>query len=175
MEVKTLQKISGSWIEKGQGPYMKMAVKAEYDFSKISSRTKRAVIKALRTGVLNSVRGQAASVFHVVCEAFGLKYVCASRTGHTMYTNFFDQKFYEACEALNGLTMPKNHRRNSVTYMHKYNEHIASYYWHGKDEATANLFEEVMGFPDKEIREKAIDFLAEGGILAQTWIDQNPI
>ncbi len=170
MEVKTLDKVSGAWIERGQAPYMRMAVKAEYDFGAISSRIKKPIILGVRTGVLSSTQGQAASVYRVLCEAFGLKYVCASKNGGHMYTNFSHQKFYESCEALAGLTRTRGGR-----YVHQYKSRIVSHNWRAKDESTRNVFEETIGFADKERREEAIDFLCSGGILTQTWIDHNPI
>lgn len=177
MEVKTLQKVSGAWIERGQGKYMRMGVKAEYDFSLISSRVKKPVIIGLRTGVLSTTSGQAASIYRVICEAYNLKYVCASKTGGQMYTNFVDNMFYEAALALYGITDTSHdgYNRSASNYIHKGNIGITCWSWKAKDESTRNIFAETIGFPDKERREEAINFFSEGGKLTQTWIDDNPI
>lgn len=177
MEVKILSKFSGAWVERGQGKYMRMGVKAEYDFSLISSRVKKPIIIGLRTGVLSTTSGQAASIFRVMCEAYNLKYVCASRTGGQMYTNFIDDTFYEAALALYGLTDTSHngYNRKSSTYVHRGKSMISCWSWSAQDEATRNIFAETIGFPDKERREEAINFFSEGGKLTQTWIDDNPI
>ena len=172
MEVKSLRKISGAWTEKGQSQFMRLGVRAEYDFSLVTPRIQRPVIKGIRTGVLNSTGGQAASVYRVLCEAFGLKYVCASKNGQRLYTNFNNMKFYEACIALNSL-VSKNGRGGQ--YIHSYAKSIVCHSWLAKDQATRNLFSETIGFPDKELREEASDFLSSGNKLVQTWVDRNPI
>lgn len=174
MEVKILSKFCGAWTDKGQAPFMRLAIKAEYDFSKVSSRIRTPIIKGLRTGVLSTATGQSASVFRVISTVFNLKYVCASKTGGQMYTNFNDDKFYEACIALYGLTAERVsfgvHR-----YINRNKRGITCWSWAAKDEATRNIFFEVFGLEDKDLREKAIDFLCTGGKLEQTWVDKNPI
>lgn len=172
MEVSSLRRISGAWTERGQAQFMRIGVKAEYDFSLVKPRLRKPIIQGIRTGVLNSTGGQAASVYRVLCGAFGLKYVCASKNGERLYTNFKDETFYEACIALNSL-VDKHHQGRS--YVNMYKQSIVCHNWKAKDEATRNLFSETIGFPDKERREEAIDFLCSSGKLTQTWVDQNPI
>ena len=176
MEVKTLNAFCGAWAQKGQDQYLRLGIKAEYDLGKVSSRTRKPVIIGLRTGVLSTTGGQAACVFRVLCQAFDLKYVCASRAGGHMYTNFNDDTFYEACLALYGLT--SSHGHDPVMYInrnHNGGGEITCWSWRAKDEATRNIFHEAIGLADIEVREKAIDFLCSGGKLEQTWIDKNPI
>lgn len=172
MEVKTLDKISGAWAEKSQASFLRLAVKAEYDFSQVSSRIRKSIITGLRTGVIGTTSGKSCAVYRVICSAFGLKYVCASKTGRRLYTNFNDEKFFAACKALNSLTSAGS---SPHSYMHMYQESIVCWAWDAKDEATRNIFSETIGYADKEVREDAIDFLCSGGKLEQTWIDHNPI
>lgn len=175
MEVKTLRKIAGAWNEKGQSQYTRMAVKCEYDLSLVTPAVKKKVIEGLRTGVLGSTGGLAAMVFRVMNDAFELKYVCASYTGKTLYTNFVHKEFYEALVATYNLTNNGNRPFRGDRYVHNYSSTIQCYSWNAQDAITRNLFKDTVGLEDKELREKAIDFLSEGGKFTQTWIDNNPI
>ena len=171
MEVKTLRKIAGTWNEKGQSQFTRMAVKCEYDLSMVTPAVKKKVIEALRTGVLGSTGGLAAMVYRVMSDAFELKYVCASCTGQQLYTNFVNDEFYDALVATYNLT----HNGNGDRYVHRYARNIHCHSWNAQDAITRNLYADTIGYEDKEVREKAIDFLSEGGKFTQTWIDKNPI
>ena len=151
---------------------MRIAVKAEFDFSLVTPAVKKKVIVGVRTGVLDSTGGMAAIVYRALCDAFGLKYVCASYSGSGLYTNFNDWAFYEACVAAYNLTASNG--RNGDRYVSNYGGGITCWSWRAKDQMTRNLFAETVGYEDKERREEAIDFLSKGKTLTQTWIDKNP-
>lgn len=173
MKVDSLRRMSGAWTETAQhAKFMRIAVKAEFDCSLVTPAVKKKVIKGLRTGVLDSTGGLASIVFKTLSDAFGLKYVCASYTGQGMYTNFRTEAFYQACVAMYNLTTTYN--LNGHRQINDFNGRLNCWTWMAKDEMTRNIYEETIGFEDKKIREKAIDFLSTGGTLTQTWIDRQP-
>ena len=173
-EVTTLDKVSGAWTESRQhSKFMRVAVKAEFDMSTVTPAVKKKVITGVRTGVLDSTGGMAAIVYRVLCDGFNLKYVCASHTGGGLYSNFSDKEFYDALVATFALTNPKMNT-GSGRYVSQYRQGIRCWSWRAQAGVTRNLFEETVGFEDKETREEAINFLTEGGVLTQTWIDKRP-
>lgn len=172
-ESSQLHRISGAWVERGHEEFTRVAIKCEYDLSKVTPRVKTAIIKALRTGVIGTHRGMAANVFGVVSEAYGLKYVLASNRGRYFYSNFSIDSFYESIVAV--MSLQDNWKNRDVQhYINKYNNRITSWQWGGGATIVREIYANVIGYPDKELREEAIDFFSEGGKLVHTWVDKNP-
>lgn len=176
MEVKNLSKISGAWTDsRKHAKFMRIAIKSEFDLKLVTPVIKKKVIVGVRTGVLDSTGGMAAIVYRVLSDGFGLNYVCASHTGGGLFTNFQHKEFYEALVATYNLTHTGGRtNQQGSRYVRHWNAAIQCWSWAAQAGVTRNLYEEAIGFADKEVREEAINFLTEGGVLTQTWIDRRP-
>ena len=129
MEVKNLSNVMGAWADKGVEEYARIAVKCEFDLSQVSPIVKRKCIKALRSGVLDSTQGKTATVFQVICGAFGLQYVCASRTGATLYVSFINHEFGKALTTLNKLVHSKKSRAYASLDVRTYGGFMRCWNW----------------------------------------------
>lgn len=168
-----LHRITGAWVETGHEHFVRVALKCEYDFSKLTPRVKKVVIKALRYGVIGTSGGMAANAFRVVSDAYHLKYVLASKSGHYFYASFNNKAFYESIVAV--MSLQDNLRGRDVRlHIHNYRGSIASWAWSGGPVVVQEIYKSTIGYPDKELREEAINFLSEGGLLVNTWVDKNP-
>jgi len=169
-----LRNVAGAWVETGHTDFVRVAVKAEYNLGRVTPRVRRAVVNALRTGVIGSTGGLAANVFTVVSNAFGLKYVCASKEGKHFYTNFNDEAFYGSVVAIVALELSPNRSRDASSYVSGYHDRIVTWSWRGGPLLVQEVYKQTIGYKDKKIREDAIDFLCGNGKLVNTWIDNSP-
>lgn len=169
---KPLELVAGAWVDRGHARFMKVAMKCEYDLSLVTPKVRKVVIEGLRTAVVGSSGGQAAHVFMILSEVHNLKYVCASETGCSFYANFNNKDFMLGCKAL--MQLQKGPSGYAREHMHQYDSSLRCWSWPGGANTVRRIYEETVGYPDKEIREKAIDFLCEGGKLSHTWIARDP-
>jgi hypothetical protein len=169
-----LRNVAGAWVETGHTGFVRVAVKAEYNLGAVTPRVRRVVVNALRTGVIGSTGGLAANVFTVVSNAFGLKYVCASKEGRHFYTNFNDKDFYDSVVAIVALDGSTRRGRDASSYVSSYRNSIVTWSWRGGPLIVQEVYKRTIGYKDKKIREDAIDFLCANGKLVNTWIDNSP-
>jgi hypothetical protein len=164
----------GAWAADGCKPFVRIGVRCDFDMSLVTPRVRTKVIQGLRSGVLDSIGGSAKAVFLALSEAYGLRWVCASRTGKQLISGFRHHEFEQQLIALNAL-VTKHVKQNRI-YNFKQGEGFCLWGWRAKDTAVRHLFAQIfIDDYDKELREKAIDFLSADGILTHSWVDKNPI
>lgn len=170
---RNLDRIVGAWADNGQDLYTTIGIKCEYDLGQVTTRVRKAVIRAMRTGVLGSTTGMGANVFQVLSGAYDLKWTCASVNGSHFRTNFENKAMYESCCAILSIS-PSLRGRNARQYIHSSNNGMHSWSWYGGVGALEQVYADTVGFEDKETREEAINLLSAGGTITQTWIDSRP-
>ena len=161
---------AGAWVQNECKPFVKIGIRCDFDLSLVTPRVRSKVIQGLRTGVLDSVGGSAKAVFIALSDAYNLRWCCASLNGSFVISGFRHAEFAQQLIAANALV--RGGAAPSTAYL--YGNGFYLYNWRAQTNVARNLFQQIFGDDDKELREKAIDFLSEKGILTHSWIDNNP-
>lgn len=162
---------AGAWVRNDCKKFVKIGIRCDFDLSLVTPRVRSKVIQGIRTGVLDSVGGSAKAVFCALSDAYNLRWCCASLNGSYVVGGFRHHEFEQQLIAANSLL-----RRGALSELYPWLEGrgFYLYYWRAQTTVARNLFQQIFGDDDKELREKAIDFLSEGGLLTHSWIDNNP-